>query len=219
MARVHDANKESTDPMSALKKINGINFQKFLEDFNSGEASKKLHKINCGHGQTKMQNSKNRLAEMIVESKGLSDFVALKTWMNNKDEFKEGKTIQKEINELLVFTEQFIALKCSPYKRINIFKVVPEVCLKHTKKLQRSVVQQMVTSQRLPSFEVASKTRNKVLEYGRSHLDELEKFEKKISSSRNAKLVFGKLQYAPIALFTSGTAVQMELFSTRDRAI
>ena len=155
---------------------------------------------------------------MIVESKGLSAFVVLKTWMNNKDEFKEGKTIQKEINELLVFTEQLIALKSSLYKRINIFKVVPEVCLKHTKKLQRRVVQQMVTSQRLPLFEVASKTRNRVLEYGRSHLDELEEFEKN-SSSRNAKLIFGKLQYAPIALFTSGTAVQMELFSTWDRAI
>ena len=150
---------------------------------------------------------------MIVESNGLADFVALKTWMNNKDEFEEGKTIQKEINELLVFTEQFIALKSSLYKRINIFKVVPEVWLKHTKKLQRRVVQQMVTSQRLPLFEVASKTRNRVLEYGRSHLDELEEFEKK-SSSRNAKLIFGKLQYAPIALFTSRTAVQMELFST-----
>ena len=149
---------------------------------------------------------------MIVESNGLSAFVALKTWMNNKDEFKEGKTIQKEINELLVFTEQFIALKSSLYKRINIFKVVPEVWLKHTKKLQRRVVQQMVTSQRLPLFEVASKTRNRVLEYGRSPW--MSSSLKKNSSSRNAKLIFGKLQYAPIALFTSGTAVQMELFST-----
>ena len=205
MARVYDASKENTDPLSALKNINGINFQKLVEEYTQVKLQEFAQNQQRSWTDQNTEFKKRRLGEMIVESKGLSDFVALKTWMNNKEEFKSGKTIQNQLNELLVFTEQFIALKSSLYKRINIFQVVAS--LKHMKKLQsssvraRRIVQQMVTSQRLPSFEVASSTRDRVFDHAKSTLEELEKFEKKLLSSRPAKFLFRKLQYALIALF------------------